>query len=146
MPRHSLVAGFGEEAADVTFRTRSTGLVYNYLRWFLTTLQETGKPQADAQLGVRAKQEIAAAVPRRPDEHVGLREAMKGGLESFTLPDARAVAAEQRRQGGCQLSRRGHHLWNIALRGPDERRPSVSWRSRARVLISIISSFQFHPG
>lgn len=55
VPRQALAAGFGEGARP--FGTRATGLVYNYLPWFVTTCTVNGDPQPDTQLEVQAKLE-----------------------------------------------------------------------------------------
>ena len=51
VPLRSVVEGFGEKGED--FGTRETGLVYNYLPWFLQTLQASGNPDDDPELDLR---------------------------------------------------------------------------------------------
>ncbi|MCI0723692.1 MAG: hypothetical protein L0338_32755 [Acidobacteria bacterium] len=53
VPQKSLLAGFGEQPEP--FGTRATGLVFNYLPWFLQTLSENGDPQPERWLEVRAQ-------------------------------------------------------------------------------------------
>jgi hypothetical protein len=48
VPLRSVVDGFGEKGEN--FGTRETGLVYNYLPWFLQTLQASGNPDDDPEL------------------------------------------------------------------------------------------------
>jgi hypothetical protein len=45
LPRECIVAGFGEDGAH--FGTRATGLVFNYLPWFLSLVAEQGDPAVD---------------------------------------------------------------------------------------------------
>lgn len=53
LPLDMLVQGFGENARP--FGTRDTGLVFNYVPWFLGTLVRNGNPTADAALRIEAK-------------------------------------------------------------------------------------------
>ena len=53
VPQKSLLAGFGDQPE--LFGTRTTGLVFNYLPWFLQTLSENGDPQSEPWLEVRAQ-------------------------------------------------------------------------------------------
>lgn len=52
VPLGCLNAGFGTERA--TFGTRETGLVFNYLPWFLTTLHAQGSPTEAPELELKA--------------------------------------------------------------------------------------------
>ncbi len=54
VPRELVAQAFGEKGA--TWGTRTTGLVYNYLPWFLTTLAENGNPQPESALSVTVRQ------------------------------------------------------------------------------------------
>jgi hypothetical protein len=55
VPEMSLVAGYGENPRSIG--TRSTGLVFNYLPWFLAALKENGNPQPEPLLEVRCRPE-----------------------------------------------------------------------------------------
>jgi hypothetical protein len=55
VPQKSLLAGFGD--APEPIGTRTTGLVLNYLPWFLTTLHEHGDPQPESLLKVQSQPE-----------------------------------------------------------------------------------------
>jgi hypothetical protein len=60
VPREAVARGFGENAK--TIGTRSTGLVFNNVPWFLATLQNYGDPQPDSQVkAIVSKSEIALA-------------------------------------------------------------------------------------
>ena len=48
-----LVAGFGAKAKE--FGPRDTGLVFNYVPWYLAMLHDLGDPQPDAQLEMTAQ-------------------------------------------------------------------------------------------
>ena len=50
LPQEMAAAGFG--AGANRFGTRATGLVFNYLPWFLATLAANGNPQADRQIEI----------------------------------------------------------------------------------------------
>jgi hypothetical protein len=50
VPRKSVMQAFVTDSPVV--RTRSTGRVYNYLPWFLTTLHKNGNPETDENLHV----------------------------------------------------------------------------------------------
>jgi hypothetical protein len=52
VPLDCLVAGFGDEGDS--FGTRETGLVFNYVPWFLTALRMHGAPVNDPELELRA--------------------------------------------------------------------------------------------
>ena len=52
VPRESVVAAFVPETAQIA--TRSTGRVYNYLPWYLTTLSKSGNPEPEADLEIKA--------------------------------------------------------------------------------------------
>jgi hypothetical protein len=52
VPREMMLAGYG--AAQSQFGTRSTGLVFNYLPWFLAALAEAGDPTPEPGLSVTA--------------------------------------------------------------------------------------------
>jgi hypothetical protein len=52
VPRKSIVEAF--VSTDPRVSTRSTGRVYNYVPWFLTSLHETGNPEPEADLEVEA--------------------------------------------------------------------------------------------
>lgn len=52
VPRKSLEAAFLPEISSIP--TRTTGLVYNYMPWFLTTLHKSGNPEAETELEVEA--------------------------------------------------------------------------------------------
>ena len=54
VPRELIAKAFGDTGA--TWGTRTTGLVYNYLPWFLTTLVENGNPQPESGLTVVMRQ------------------------------------------------------------------------------------------
>ena len=51
VPLRSVVDGFGESGEN--FGTRETGLVYNYLPWFLQTLTTHGNPKEDKDLDLK---------------------------------------------------------------------------------------------
>jgi hypothetical protein len=53
VPREMLVDGFGAKARE--FGPRDTGLVFNYLPWYLSMLRDLGDPQPDAQLQMTPK-------------------------------------------------------------------------------------------
>jgi hypothetical protein len=55
VPQKSLLAGFGDDPEPIG--TRTTGLVFNYLPWFLTTLHENGDPQPESLLKVQSQPE-----------------------------------------------------------------------------------------
>jgi hypothetical protein len=60
VPRRSILEGFGRD--DRSFGTRETGLVFNYLPWFLRTLGASGNPREDAELELKpALSELSAA-------------------------------------------------------------------------------------
>ncbi len=59
VPRECIVRGFGENAKPIG--TRSTGLVLNNVPWFVTTLQEHGDPQTDAELVVSLPKKMLMA-------------------------------------------------------------------------------------
>lgn len=50
LPRQSILDGFGEGARAIG--TRSTGLVFNYLPWFLKTMVDAGNPTVDPEFTV----------------------------------------------------------------------------------------------
>jgi hypothetical protein len=50
VPREAIVRGFGANSKSIG--TRSTGLVFNNVPWFLTTLAERGDPQPDPDLEI----------------------------------------------------------------------------------------------
>lgn len=52
VPQTLVAAGFGDDARN--FFTRDTGLVYNYLPWFLAALAENGNPLPDPRTEVTA--------------------------------------------------------------------------------------------
>lgn len=52
VPRKSIAQAFVSESRQVN--TRSTGRVYNYLPWYLTTLKKSGNPEPEADLEVEA--------------------------------------------------------------------------------------------
>jgi hypothetical protein len=54
VPRRSILEGFGRD--DRSFGTRETGLVFNYLPWFLRTLSASGNPQDDPELELKPAQ------------------------------------------------------------------------------------------
>lgn len=58
VPRELLIAGFGKDGGDI--KTRSTGLVYNYLPWFMDMLEKDGNPAPDPQFRITTK----SAMPR----------------------------------------------------------------------------------
>ncbi len=58
VPRELLVTGYGERVDP--FGTRSTGLVFNYLPWFLTTLSHCDNPVPDSHLQVVARRNSVA--------------------------------------------------------------------------------------
>jgi hypothetical protein len=49
-----MVAGFGDATQDMG--TRNTGLVFNYLPWFLPLLSDQGDPQPEPEFEVRLKE------------------------------------------------------------------------------------------
>jgi hypothetical protein len=53
VPRELMVAGFGEKAKDI--KTRDTGLVFNYLPWFMDLLETEGRPAPDPEFLVTAR-------------------------------------------------------------------------------------------
>jgi hypothetical protein len=53
LSRESMVAGFGDAADDMG--TRNTGLVFNYLPWFLPLLADRGDPQPEPEFEARLK-------------------------------------------------------------------------------------------
>jgi hypothetical protein len=53
VPRELMVAGFGEKAKDI--KTRDTGLVFNYLPWFMDLLETEGRPAPDPEFSITAK-------------------------------------------------------------------------------------------
>jgi hypothetical protein len=53
VPREMLVAGFGAKAKE--FGPRDTGLVFNYLPWYVAMLHDLGNPQPDPQLQLMPK-------------------------------------------------------------------------------------------
>src|SRR5262249_26281836 len=60
IPRRSILEGFGRD--DRSFGTRDTGLVFNYLPWFLRTLGAIGNPQEDPELELKAaRAQLSAA-------------------------------------------------------------------------------------
>jgi hypothetical protein len=59
VPREAVARGFGENAKPIG--TRSTGLVFNNVPWFLTTLQNYGDPQPDLKMKVAGPNEISLA-------------------------------------------------------------------------------------
>ena len=59
VPRELIAKAFGE--AGATWGTRTTGLVYNYLPWFLTTLVANGDPQPESGLSAVVRQTTLAA-------------------------------------------------------------------------------------
>jgi hypothetical protein len=61
LPQEMVVAGFGEEAKE--FGTRETGLVYNYLPWFLHELGAQGDPQPGTELLIRPAVQTVELTP-----------------------------------------------------------------------------------
>ncbi len=59
-PREMLVAGFGAKAKE--FGPRDTGLVFNYLPWYVAMLKDLGDPQPDAQLQITVKGNACASI------------------------------------------------------------------------------------
>jgi hypothetical protein len=59
VPRRSIIEGFARD--DSSFGTRETGLVFNYLPWFLQTLATGGNPQEDPELDLKPAQAQRAA-------------------------------------------------------------------------------------
>jgi hypothetical protein len=59
-PREMLVDGFGAGAKE--FGPRDTGLVFNYVPWYLSMLRDLGDPQPDAQLQMTAKGNACVSV------------------------------------------------------------------------------------
>lgn len=61
VPREAIVRGFGENAKPIG--TRSTGLVFNNVPWFVATLQNCADPQPDPQLKIELPSErVSVAV------------------------------------------------------------------------------------
>jgi hypothetical protein len=61
VPRESVLHGFGEKAAP--FGTRATGLVFNYLPWFLPPLNAWNDPRPEPQLEVGFAQPDVSVMP-----------------------------------------------------------------------------------
>ena len=59
VPRELMIAGFGDRERDI--KTRDTGLVYNYLPWFMQMLEEEGRPAPDPQFRITAKSSLPQA-------------------------------------------------------------------------------------
>ncbi len=60
VPREAVVAGFSGGGKE--FGTRSTGLVFNYVPWFLGLLNEVGRPRPADELQVKAASETIRVV------------------------------------------------------------------------------------
>lgn len=60
VPQTLTVAGYGEGAGN-PIGTRGTGLVYNYLPWFLATLKSEGNPQPEPEFEFEARAETTIA-------------------------------------------------------------------------------------
>jgi hypothetical protein len=59
IPRELMMAGFADKERDI--KTRDTGLVYNYLPWFMEMLEEEGRPAPDAQFLIEGKSSLPQA-------------------------------------------------------------------------------------
>jgi hypothetical protein len=59
-PRDMIVASFGEKAHDIA--SRETGLVFNYLPWYLSLLHDLGDPQPDSQIQLTPKGDTCVSI------------------------------------------------------------------------------------
>jgi YetA-like protein len=59
VPRELMIAGFAEKEKDIP--TRDTGLVFNYLPWFMRMLEDEGNPAPDPQFRITAKSAMPKA-------------------------------------------------------------------------------------
>jgi len=59
VPRELMIAGFADKAKEI--KTRDTGLVYNYLPWFMRMLEDEGNPAPDPQFRLSAKSSMPQA-------------------------------------------------------------------------------------
>ncbi|MFO0950251.1 MAG: hypothetical protein U0835_03690 [Isosphaeraceae bacterium] len=139
VPRKSLADGFGEKARP--FGTRSTGLVYNYVPWFLDALRRQGSPSEDGRLKVSpvaAKMKVTRGQGFRvvfdvenvgPDALTGLAASCRGRLDFGRA----AGVAESPREIPAGTTRRLEYT----LRAPDNLNLTCAANATAYVHLAL---------
>jgi hypothetical protein len=90
-PRDMVVAGYGAKAKE--FGSRSTGLVYNYLPWYLSMLHDLGSPEPDPQVQITPKDRSCLSIRNNGTEPIDrLRISFQPRLD-FTVTKAPEIPA-----------------------------------------------------
>jgi hypothetical protein len=105
VPRKSVMQAFVTEASTV--RTRSTGRVYNYLPWFLTTLKQNGNPEEDSDLEINIEKS-RLHVPRGAEAALIIRVHNRGSSvieqPKFSLQTRLDLRAKPVSTGGYSIA------------------------------------------
>jgi hypothetical protein len=161
VPREAVVAGFS--GAGKEFGTRSTGLVFNYVPWFLELLNEVGRPAPSGALQAKAVSETIRVnrggtaeacfvlENKGQDAVTGIRASFQPRLDFVVdrppeIPDRLAaggavrlcytVRAPERINLSTQYNRESYAHWSSVVQTADGPRLAHAW-----VKIEISPSF-----